>query len=106
MSKRDRSLPLHPVAGDLVKLKSERITSVIQACEAAGYEVDPYAIRTVTRVDPYAAGGGQRLYVEGAPHMFFPRDVSLAWNTDDERKKMLVARGWEPDPKSGEWKRR
>lgn len=84
---KDRTLPHNPVVGDKIRLKAEHITSVMQAAEQAGYDVDPYAIRTVTRKDPWAPGGGERLFVEGTPHCFLPRQVVLAWNTDEERRE-------------------
>ena len=100
---KDRSLPHQPVPGDRVKLKAERITAYQRASKLAGYEFDAYAIREVTRVDPWASGGGSRLHVEGPPHMFRPSDVALAWNTEDERKEMLKARGYTYDKKADKW---
>jgi hypothetical protein len=100
---RDRNLPTQPVAGDRIKLKSERITAYQQASKLAGYDFDPYAIREVLRVDPFAPAGGSRLFVDGAPHCFLPRDVTLQWNTDDDRKSMLLAKGWTSDPRTGKW---
>jgi hypothetical protein len=100
---KDRSLPTRPVAGDRIRLKPERMKDYVSAGEAAGYEYDPYAIREVIRVDPWAAGGGNRLFVDGAPHCFLPRDVVLAWDTDNERKAMLAQRGWLYDERRDRW---
>ncbi len=97
-------MPLHPVVGDLVKLKSERISAYEHAAGLARYSFDPYATRKVTRVDPFAPGGGDRLYVDGAPHMFLPRDVKIV-STPAERREMLLASGWTHDPKSDEWRK-
>jgi hypothetical protein len=93
MSK-DKSLPSRPVVGDKIRLRPERMAAYKLAADLAGYSFDPYAIREVVRIDPHAAGGGNRLWVQGEPHMFLPRDVQLAWNTDGERAEMLKARGW------------
>ncbi len=84
-------------------MKAERMTAYQEAGKLAGYDFDPYAIREVTRIDPFAPGGGERLYVEGPPHMFLPRDVSLCWNTDDDRKGMLLAKGWTYNTKRDLW---
>lgn len=101
---RDRSLPIQPVAGDRVKLKAERITEYQQASKLAGWDdFDAYATREVTRVDPWASGGGSRLYIEGPPFMFLPRDVNLTLG-DKERAAMLLARGWSYDKKEDKWR--
>ena len=91
---KDRALPTQPVAGDLIRVKPESMKELAKACEAAGYAVDLYAIREVTRVDHWAPGGGNRLFVDGAPHCFLPRDGRLAWNLEADRKEMLLKRGW------------
>ena len=87
-------LPPQAQVGDRIRLKPERITAYKEACERAGYEFDPYAIRVVIREDKYAPGGGRRLFVEGAPHCFTSTDVKLAWNTEDERREELRRLGW------------
>lgn len=87
-------LPPQAQVGDRVRLKEDRITPYKEACEKAGYDFDPYAIRVVTREDKYNPGGGRRLFVEGAPHCFASTDVVLAWNTEDERREMLRRQGW------------
>ena len=94
MPKKDKALPAQPVAGDRIRVKPEEMVLLATACAAAGYAVDLYAIREVIRVDPFAPGGGNRLHVDGPPHMFLPRQVRLAWNTEEERREMLRARGW------------
>lgn len=91
---RDHTLPARPVVGDRIRLRPERMKAYAEACEQAGYDVDLYAIRTVTRTDPWARGGGRRLFVDGPPHCFLPTDVNLAWNTDGERREALIRLGW------------
>lgn len=103
MAKRDKELPAQAVVGDRIRLKAERIRDYEQACKAAMHSFDPYAIRTVTRTDHYAPGGGDRLFVEGAPHCFKRADVSIAWNSEDERKEMLRVRGWTYVAEEGRW---
>jgi hypothetical protein len=99
---RDKALPVRPVTGDRIRLRPERMKAYEVAAKLAGYDFDLYAVRTVTRVDGFAPGGGERLFVNGAPHCFLPRDVNLAWNTDGERREMLLAAGWRVDEKSGD----
>lgn len=94
--KKDKALPHGPVTGDRIRLKPERMKEYSKACAVAGYaDFDPYAIHEVTRVDHFAPGGGDRLFVEKPPHCFRPADVMLAWNLEQERKEMLLARGWQ-----------
>ena len=88
-------LPTQAQVGDRIKLKADRIFEYVQACEQAGYSgFNPDAIRTVTREDKYNPGGGRRLFFDGAPHCFSANDVTLAWNTEEERRAELKRRGW------------
>ena len=90
-------LPRSPLVGDKVRVKPERISVLAKACELAGYDVDLYAVLTITKEDPFGPGGGRRLYVEGAPHMFSPSDVILAWDAQcEERFNAVYAAGWRP----------
>jgi hypothetical protein len=100
---KDKELPRQPVVGDLIKLKPERMRAYREASALAGYVFDEYAIRTVIRTDPFGLGGGRRLVVEGAPHMFAAADVNLAWVDDKQRAAMLLSKGWTKDEKSGRW---
>lgn len=100
---KDKSLPSHPVVGDRIKLKSERITEYTDACKLAGYSTfDAYATHEVIRVDQYAPGGGNRLFVKVPPFCFLPRDVELQM-TDAERREMLLGHGWRHDRTRGTW---
>ncbi len=98
------NLPHQPQVGDKVRLKAERITPYMAASKIAGYDLDPYAVREVVGRDPFAPGGGDRLHVQGAPFMFLPRDVTLAWSTELERREMLLGRGWKFEEKTETWK--
>lgn len=76
--------------GDRIKLKEDAIPGYRQACVAAGWtDVDLGKIRTVERIDEFGTGGRPRLFFEGPPFAFYPSDVQLAWNSDDERRKGL-----------------
>lgn len=87
-------LPKQAQVGDRIRLKDERVFEYAQACEQAGYSADLRAIRVVTREDKYAPGGGRRLFFEGPPFCFTAGDVTLAWNTEQERREALRAQGW------------
>jgi hypothetical protein len=88
-------LPRQPQIGDRIRLKTEKITSYTEACKIAGYDdFDAYAIRTITREDPYNPGGGRRLFFDGPPFCFSSQDVRLAWSTEDERRLELRKLGW------------
>jgi len=102
MSK-DRSLPLHPVVGDLIRLRPERITEYMTASKLAGYKWDPYLTREVVRVDGFAPGGGDRLFVDGPPFCFLPRDVKIEM-TEAQRREMLLGRGWSHYKVKGIWR--
>jgi hypothetical protein len=92
--KKPDKLPTNIFVGDKVKLKPERIPAYREACRLAGWhDVDFYAIRVVIRDDDGGPGRRQRLFVQGPPHAFFPGDVVLAWNSDDERRVELEKRG-------------
>ena len=101
----DKSLPYQPQVGDRIRLKPQAAKDMAKDAAAAGYVFDPEAIRTVTRKDPWAPGGGDRLFVDGPPHCFLVRQVTLAWNREEERVAMLVGRGWTKNPESGNWVR-
>lgn len=93
---KDKTLPTRPVVGDRIRLNEEHMTEVMKAAKLAGYDFDEYAVRVVVRIDQWAPGGGSRLFVDGPPHCFYPRQVKLAWNTELERREALVKRGWKP----------
>ena len=75
--------------GDLIRLKDDKRMPYFEACKAAGWDVNLEAIRKVTRIDHFGTGGRERLFVEGPPFAFYPSDVTLAWNNDEERRKGL-----------------
>jgi hypothetical protein len=87
-------LPFQPQVGDRIKLKESVRSAFVADCRKAGWDVDPDAIRIVTREDPFNPGGGRRLFVDGPPFCFATNQVELAWNTEDERRDMLKADGW------------
>lgn len=88
-------LPKQAQVGDRIRLKPESISQCQEECKKAGWpDVDLYAVRVVTREDPFNPGGGRRLFFDGPPHCFASHDVILAWNTEDERRLALRARGW------------
>lgn len=92
-------LPRSPQVGDLVRLNGERRVAVTQACNAAGWPIDPFAAREVIRADPFNPGGGRRLFVDGPPFAFTPMQVELAWKDGPqcaERRKAIAAKGWRP----------
>lgn len=76
--------------GDRIRLKESATGEYRAACLKAGWEgVDLGAIRTVERIDQFGTGGRPRLFFEGPPFAFYPSDVQLAWNSDDERRQGL-----------------
>lgn len=75
--------------GDRVKVKKDRATELRAEAARAGWQVDTEAIRIVERLDNFGPGGGKRAFVEGPPYAFNSRDVDLAWNDDDERRRGL-----------------
>ena len=99
----DKGLPSQPQVGDRIRLRPEAARDMKADAEVAGFVFDPEAIRLVTRKDHFAPGGGDRLFVDGPPFCFLPRQVRLAWNEEAERVAMLVGRGWTKSEKSGNW---
>jgi DNA-binding LacI/PurR family transcriptional regulator len=95
----DGDLPRAVQVGDRIKLRAERVAAYEAACAAAGYNFDPHACQTVTRMDAFGARGGTRLWVSRPPFMFAPNDVVLAWNSDAERREMLRRRSRLSDTK-------
>ena len=103
MAKKAAGMP-GPTAGDMIRLKKERVKVYTDNCKAAGYDdFNPDIVHVVKRVDHFAAGGGDRLFVERAPFCFFPRDVELVLG-EEERRAMLLARGWSHEKARGTWK--
>jgi hypothetical protein len=84
-------LPRAPQVGDRVKLRDASVAKVAAACAAAGYDCDVRRIVTITREDD---GGGRRLWFDGAPHCWWAQDCELAWNSPEERRAALRAKGW------------
>jgi hypothetical protein len=85
-------VPLSPTVriGDRIKLKPDAVKEYQKACVAAGWtDVDLEAVRVVTHKDAHGTGARPRLFFEGRPFAFYPGDVVLAWNSDDERRKAL-----------------
>ena len=77
---------------DRIKIKPDKAKEIADACKRAGWDINLGAIRVVTRIDSFGPGGGDRLYVDGAPFMFARNQVELAWNSDDERRAGLGIR--------------
>lgn len=75
------------LVGDRVRLKEGKAKPYLDV-----YRFNPDEIRTVTRADKVS--NGERLWVEGEPHMFWKTDCELAWNSLDERRKALRENGW------------
>lgn len=76
--------------GDRIRL--DRTKSAAREYQLA-YQFNPDEIRTVTRID--SGPRGARLWVDGAPHMFYAADVDLAWNSPAERREALIAAGYD-----------
>lgn len=87
-------LPRQPQVGDRVRLKENCFVQYIESCKRAGWDFDPYVIRTIVREDKFNPGGGRRLFVEGPPYCFASTDVKLAWSSEDDRRRELRKRGW------------
>ena len=83
------SLPNTVLVGDRIKVKDDAAGPILAACKKAGWDIDLRAIRIVERIDPFGAGGNDRLFVEGPPFAFLRNQVQLAWNNDDERRRAL-----------------
>ena len=89
-------LPAAIVTGDRIKLRpdAELRQAFVNDCRKVGWDVDPDAIRIVTREDKWNPGGGRRLFVEGPPFAYSSVTVCLAWNTEKERREFLRGKGW------------
>lgn len=88
-------LPSQPQPGDRVRLKSDRVDAYTEACRLAGWDdFNAFATYEVQRVDPHCPAGGTRLFIDKPPHVLGSRDVSLVWNSDDDRRKALRLKGW------------
>ena len=83
------ALPNTVRVGDRIKIKEECAREIAEACKKADWGVNLGAIRVVTRIDNWAPGGGDRLFVDGPPFAFLRNQVQLAWNSDDERRAGL-----------------
>jgi len=75
------------LTGDRVKVKPELVMRYLGV-----YQFNPDEIREVIRIDHVQ--NGERLYVEGAPFMFWKSDCELAWNGVAERREGLRKAGW------------
>lgn len=75
--------------GDRIRLKESAVSEYKKACNAAGWDCDLMKVRVVERIDKFGTGGRNRLFFEGPPFAFYPSDVQLAWNNDDERREWL-----------------
>lgn len=81
---KDKPVPLPRAAFvvDRVRLKTGRAHAY-----KAVYDFNEDNIRVVTRID--TVSNGDRLWVEGAPHMFWRSDVELIEPNSDERRSRL-----------------
>jgi hypothetical protein len=93
-------LPARPQVGDRIRLKEDWRRLYEEDSARAGFDrFDVAAVRVVTRVDLWGAGGGTRLFVDGPPFAFAPMHVKLAWPggpQSSERMKAIREGGWRP----------
>lgn len=78
----DGKLSTKKFVGDRIRIREGKRQNYRRA-----YEFDASAIREVIGIDD------ERLRVEGPPHLIWPADAELAWNTPAERREALLATG-------------
>lgn len=92
-------LPRQPLPGDRIVVKESARNQLAQDCKDAGWLIETTQVRVVVRTDPFGPAGSRRLFVDGPPFAFNPRDVQLAWKEgpqSPERQKALREKGWRP----------